>query len=268
MNELSINEYLNVNNVWSKRLLGLTDFSKKRDVVQIEREYNVDKYGSLLQFDFKTAEEYKSKEFELAGLHPVTGEMIISLGDAIFKTTVADARRQYYDLISSVVKKYNSAHLCELGCGYGYNLTRLDNKKTYGGEYSKNAVSIGKKLGLDVHEFNFYKEDDYNFITPETTILTTHSVEQIPDATTIVQHLEKHRHNINYVIHFEPTVVEERTSFLGLMRNKYMELNDYNRNLIPVLKGNPNVEIIELKTDLFGLVPLNTTNLIVWKFKK
>ena len=46
-----------------------------------------------------------------------------------------------------------------------------------------------------------------------------------------------------------------------------MELNDYNRNLIYVLKERKNIEILELEIDLFGLVPLNTTNLIVWKFK-
>ena len=76
------------------------------------------------------------------------------------------------------------------------------------------------------------------------------------------------RKDANYVVHFEPTVVNERTSLLGLLRNKYMELNDYNRNLIYVLKERTDIEILELKTDIFGLVPLNTTNLIVWKFKK
>jgi hypothetical protein len=46
-----------------------------------------------------------------------------------------------------------------------------------------------------------------------------------------------------------------------------MEINDYNRNLLTVLKGRNDVEILELDIDIFGLVPLNTTNLIVWKFK-
>jgi hypothetical protein len=46
-----------------------------------------------------------------------------------------------------------------------------------------------------------------------------------------------------------------------------MELNDYNRNLISVLRNRIDVEILEYEKDIFGLMPLNTANLIVWKFK-
>lgn len=264
---VSINEYLNKDNAWSSRLLGLTDFQKKRDVQQVENEYNLDKYAKLMSFDFKTIEEYKFKEFEQAGLHPITGEMFISKGDDVFKTSVQEARKQYYELIQSRLKKYQSKNICELGCGYGYNLSYLG-ENAYGGEYSKNAVELGQKLGLEVSEFNYYNLEDYNFIKPESTIFTTHSIEQIPDATCIIDGLEKQKDKINYVIHFEPTVVKERTSLLGLLRNKYMNINDYNRNLIDVLKSRSTIEILEVEIDIFGLVPLNTTNLIVWRFKK
>lgn len=267
MKPISINEYLNSNNAWSKRLLGISEFQKKRDVQQVENEYNLDKYARLLEIDLKTIEEYKAKEFEQAGLDPSTGEIIISFGDELFKTSVANMRNIYYSLIKTTLAKYSSKNICELGCGYGYNLSYLG-ANVYGGEYSKNAVALAQKLGLDVVEFNYYKSDDYNFIKPDTTIFTTHSIEQIPDATIIIDSLEKQKDKINYVVHFEPTVIPERSTLLGLMRNKYMELNDYNRNLIEVLKSRKNIEILKLETDVFGLVPLNTSNLIVWKFKK
>ncbi|MBL7884256.1 MAG: hypothetical protein JNL69_09315 [Bacteroidia bacterium] len=267
MKQISINEYLNSNNPWSKRLLGLTQFQKKRDTQQIENEYNLDKYGKLLEFDFKTIEEYKSKEFELAGLNPISGEMIISIEDDLFKASVSEARKMYYDLIKSLVSKYKSKNICELGCGYGYNLSLLD-INGYGGEYSINAVKLAKKLGLDVTEFNYYNEADYNFIKPDSTIFTAHSIEQIPDATIIIDSLEKQKNKINYIINIEPTVIEGRNSFLGLLRNKYMELNDYNRNLLCILQNRKDIEILELNIDSFGLVPLNTANTIVWRFKK
>lgn len=267
MKEVSINEYLNINNVWTKRLLGLTDFKKNRDVNQVENEYNLDKYAKLLKVNLQTVEEYKCLEFEQAGLNPINGEMYISFDDTIFKTNVSNMRALYYNMIKNTMSKYGSENNCELGCGYGYNLSYLSGN-VYGGEYSKNAVTLAQKLGLNVVEFNYYEDKDYNFIIPNSTIFTTHSIEQIPDATVIINNLEKQKSKINYVVHFEPTVVEERTSLLGLLRNKYMELNDYNRNLISVLKNRSDIEILELKTDIFGLVPLNTTNLIVWKFKK
>src|SRR5215831_10114231 len=177
----TINHYLNKNNPWSKRMLGLVDFQKKRDLQQVENEYNLDKYAKLREFDFDEVEEYKAKEFEQAGLHPINGEIIISIGDSVFKTTVSNARKRYYDLIRTTISQYRSHNVCELGCGYGYNLSYLG-ENVSGGEYSKNAVAIAQRLGLDVREFNYYKRDDYQFIKPDTTILTAHSIEQIPDA--------------------------------------------------------------------------------------
>ena len=185
---VSINEYLNKDNAWSSRLLGITDFQKKRDVQQVENEYNLDKYAKLMSFDFKTIEEYKFKEFEQAGLHPITGEMFISKGDDVFKTSVQEARKQYYELIQSRLKKYQSKNICELGCGYGYNLSYLG-ENAYGGEYSKNAVELGQKLGLEVSEFNYYNLEDYNFIKPESTIFTTHSIEHGTSAVKTEQHI-------------------------------------------------------------------------------
>jgi hypothetical protein len=267
MQHISLNEYLNTQNAWSKRLLGLSDFQKKRDVQQVENEYNLDKYAKLLQIDLNTVEEYKAKEFQQAGLDPVTGEIVISFGDELFRTSVENMRNIYYSLIKTTLSRYMSKNICELGCGYGFNLSFLG-KNAYGGEYSKNAVQLAKKLGLDVIEFNYYKNQDYDFLRNDSTVFTAHSIEQIPDASVIIDNLEKQKEKINCVVHFEPTVIPERTSLLGMLRNKYMELNDYNRNLIEILKGRKDIEILELKTDTFGIVPLNTTNLIVWKFKK
>jgi hypothetical protein len=266
MTPISINDYLNSENPWTARLLGLTPFQKHRDIQQVENEYNLDKYAKLLQYDFKTPAEYKAKEFENAGLHPTKGKVFISKKDDIFQTTVENARNTYYDLIKATLSKYQSEHICELGGAYGFNFEYLG-KNPYGGDYSKNAVMLGKKLGMDVTEFNYYDEKDYDFIKPDSTIITSHSIEQIPDATVIIDNLAKQKHKINYVVHFEPTVINERKTLLGLLRNKYMELNDYNRNLLTVLKGRNDIEILELDIDIFGLVPLNTTNLIVWKFK-
>ena len=53
MTPISINDYLNKENPWTARLLGLTPFQKNRDIQQVENEYNLDKYAKLLEFDFK-----------------------------------------------------------------------------------------------------------------------------------------------------------------------------------------------------------------------
>jgi len=53
-----------------------------------------------------------------------------------------------------------------------------------------------------------------------------------------------------------------------MLRNKYMELNDYNRNLVELISNNPAIEIVEQEYDVIGINPLNSTNVIIWKFKK
>ena len=266
MKSININEYLNNTNPWASRLLGLTDFKKNRNIDQIENEYNLDKYAGLLKHKLEDIEQYKTKEFELAGLHPTKSKMCVSFHDELFETNIGTARTIFYNLIKQKVTEYASENICELGCGYGYNLSYLPGN-TYGGEYAKNAVTLAKQLQVNVREFNYYEKVDYEFIKPNTTVVTIHSVEQIPDATSIIDNLYSQKDKINYVVHFEPTVVKERTSLIGMLRNKYMEMNDYNRNLIELLKTDKRVEVLEISTDVFGLMPLNSSNVIVWKFK-
>ncbi len=266
LEQLSINDFFGSANAWTRRILGLDTFQKTRDINQVENEYNLDKYKTLLAQNCANMEEYKRKEFELAGLDPNTGKVVISIGDIIYKTTVADLRERYYQLIKSTLAPYASGKMCELGCGYGFNLDLLSGE-CYGGEYSENAVVLANKLGKDVVKFNYYNSDDYSLIRPDSTVFTVHSIEQIPDAAPIVNALRTQKEKINYVVHIEPSFVKERTSLIGLLRNKYIELNDYNRNLIDLLKSQPDIEILELKTDVFGLVPLNSSNIIAWRFK-
>lgn len=266
MKPISLNDYLNKDNSWTNRLLGIVPFKKNRDLTQVENEYNLDKYAALLKFEFDTVEEYKVKEFELGGLN-AQSTTTISYVDNLFEIPLSLARNLFYNIIKTKLSQYPSEYLCELGCGYGYNLSYLG-QQTYGGEYSKNAVKLAQKLNREVVEFNYYEEKDYHFIKRNSTIFTSHSIEQIPDATSVIKNLKQQRGKINFVIHFEPTLVEGRNNLFGVLRNKYIEINDYNRNLIKLLKADEEIEIIELEYDAFGLNPLNSSNIIVWRFKK
>ncbi|HIK32261.1 MAG TPA: hypothetical protein IGS17_12245 [Oscillatoriales cyanobacterium M59_W2019_021] len=201
MKPISLNQYLSLKNPWTSRILGLTPFSKKRDLEQIEREYDRDKYGALLEFEFDNIEQYKLKEFELAGIceKDLTS---ISFGEEVFEADLKLVRSIYYSTISSVVQKYKPQRICELGCGYGYNLSYLQSicSEVYGGEYSRNAVDLGKRLGMDLQVFNYYNLEDYQIVRDRSVILTIHSIEQIPSASSFLSGLEKHRQKIDWVI--------------------------------------------------------------------
>lgn len=266
--KIELNDYFSASNRWSNRILGLESFQKTRDIHQIEREYNQDKYLRLLESDATDLHSYRKLELDQAGLYQGAGTIVYSIGDELFEERVDIAREKYYDLIRDNVGKYQPRIVCELGCGYGYNLSLFnEDVETYGGEYSENAVKIANKVGLNVQRFNYYHSEDYNFIKPGSTIFTSHSIEQIPDASVIIENLRAKKDLIDRVIHIEPSYVKERTSLLGLMRNRYIELNDYNRNLVEVLQNAPDVELLEVSLDVFGFVPLNSSNVVIWKFK-
>lgn len=265
MQSTSLNNYFNKENKWALRLLGYEEFKKDRTIDQVESEYNLDKYAKLSVLDLKTMEDYKIKEFEQAGVHQ-EDETFFSLKDEIFKVRLSTSRMIYYSIIETKIERYSSDNICELGCGYGYNLSYLKGN-VYGGEYSINAVKLAKKLGMEICQFNYYSQESYSLIKPNSTILTVHSIEQIPDATCFIEGLYVNKDKLNYIINFEPSIIPERSNLLGLLRNKYIEINDYNRNLFDILKAREDVQIIEYERDVVGINPLNSANLIVWKFK-
>lgn len=269
MKKVSWSEYLSLSNPWTKRLIGLETFSKKRNLEQIELEYNQDKYGKLLDFDFDDIERYKVKELEFAGVSD-SKKVFISLEEELFESNLGLGRSIGYTMMLDVVKKYSSDSLCELGCGYGYNLSYLRRSlglDVRGGEYSQNAVTIGNKLGVDVNRFNYYEIDDYKIIKDQSTVLTVHSIEQLPSAQCFLDGIEANKHKVDVVINIEPSYLVERNSLIGILRNRYIELNDYNRDLFSLIKSRNDIEIIEYERDIFGLNPLNSASLVVWKFR-
>jgi len=265
MRTVSLNEYLNAENVWTQRLLGLSQFSKSRNLNSLEKEFNVDKFGPLSTADCQSIQEYKFKEIEFAG-RKLTDETVISIGEELFKVGFHEALYLFYNLIYSKLAPYLTEKLCELGCGYGYNLSNLKGY-VYGGDFSPNAINIARRFGLNVRLFNFYEPLDYEFIESGSTIFTLHAIENVKDASLVINNLSMVRHRINHIVLFEPAFIEERSTLLGVLRNKYNRINDYCPNLLTEIKLRNDIEIVELEQDLCGFNPLHPVNFIVFKFK-
>ncbi|MDF5709877.1 MAG: hypothetical protein PUP90_19970 [Nostoc sp. S4] len=264
----SWNQYLSSNNPWSDRLLGLKKFSIKRDLEQVEREYDQEKYGSIVEFEFNNIELYRTKELENYGLTE-KDNTFISLSEEIFETNISLAWSIYSSIISSFVKRYNPSRICELGCGYGYNFSYLKNicSEVYGGEYSTNAMKIANRLGLEVQNFNYYNLEDYQIIKAGSSILTIHSIEQIQSAKYFIDGIYQLSKNIDFIFNFEPCFLNNRNSWIGTLRNRYIEINHYNKDLINILKSRNDIEIIEYHPDYIGINPLHPTSVIIWRFK-
>lgn len=263
MREIELGDYLSADNVWTRRLLGMEPFQKLRDRAQVDREYDVDVYGKLL-------DTYRDDPDALRQhtLRERTDPVTLSIGDRIY----AAERRELVELIRGTLRSALAEHapegrICELGAGYGTNFFFLEGE-LYGGELSASARTLASLLGHEVHHFDFHDAASYAFIRPATTVLTCHALEQVPDASGVIAALERRRERILRVVHVEPLYRPGRHNLLGLVRNRYAELNDYNRNLLAVVESHPEIEILKLETDVLGNNPLNPSSVLVWQFRR
>jgi SAM-dependent methyltransferase len=263
---------------WPARVLGLSEWTvRERTREKVEAEYDAEKYASCLALlesnPDSTPEDLRAFEF---GGDDET--ICISRGGRLFSSTIARARELYVDLLVETMSSAISASssVVELGCGYGYNLGRLaerfPGRRYRGGDYSANAVEIARVLhgGTDdvtVERFDFY-DTPYTLLDglPEpVTVFTLHSLEQVPHSRTVLDALVAAGRHISSVFHFEPLHDPADDSLLGLMRRRYDELNDYNRDLLEELRDRADVRVHRLETDVLGSNPLHTVGIAHWE---
>lgn len=271
---LDLNDYLSTKSNWHRRFFYDEPYSIDRDVACVENEYDKDRYLPLLRALEEgrccTIEDCKKLEFSLLEMDQDYSH-IFSVKDRIYRAPLRVFRALYYSVLRDIVIRYGTGRLCELGCGYGFNLNLFadiapSGHPPYGGEISDNCVKIAQHFGLPVSKFDFLNRVDYGLIQPGATVFTHHAVEQLPTAREFLDNLAGQRERINEVILLEPTCVEERTTLLGGMRNKFNRMIDHNHDLLSLIRGREDVEIITLEVDVIGMHPLNSTNVIAFRF--
>jgi hypothetical protein len=115
--------------------------------------------------------------------------------------------------------------------------------------------------------FNFNDPRTLEFVPRGSLVFTAHAIEQIPLLQEeFVEALC--RRGPKWVVHFEPCYADHAMgSLLGLMRRRYAEINDYNRNLVDLLRGveaRGRIRIVDHRRDCLGISPFNSTSVLVW----
>lgn len=269
---------------WPARLLGLAPWNRpERTIEKIDQEYDKDKYARCLDYYVHaggntTPEEVK--EFEIGS--GAADKTCVSWGNDLYEVCPSEARADYYQLLLDTVRAEveKCQTVVELGCGYGYNLWMLKqhfaHKDFLGGEYSKNAVQLASRLyqndpEIRVSHFNFYDDQSYELlerVNPPIVVLTSHAIEQLQSSSPVLDALLRYRERIQTVFHFEPVYQLHDETLLGLMRRRYTELNDYNRDLLHELQRRSYIRPVTTRADVIGLNPLNPTSVIQWEFKR
>lgn len=268
---------------WPARLLGLEAWSiPTRSLEKIADEYEKDKYSACLKHALTANDDTMSPEaiLQYQQGENLRGTIPVSVADDLFTMPMGEALL-YQDSVrlealSDVVEK--AEVVIELGCGYGYNLWMLQRQfpdKLYiGGEYSRSAVKLAsvlfqKNAKIKVDEFNFY-DQKYDLLnhckSAKVVVFTAHAIEQLPSAKHTLNVLTSYR-SIQGFIHFEPIHELYDDSLLGLMRRRYTEVNDYNRDLLTCLQSHSEIDLLETSPHAFGINPIHPTSIIRWKFK-
>lgn len=268
---------------WPSRIMGTCPWeTPHRTVEKVSAEYDRDKYARCLAYLERahsqacTAEDIK--RFELGD--DMSKRICISVGEELFLAEFAEARRQFYEVLRSSLSTAieGAGTVVELGCGYGFNLWHLSqhfHRQVFvGGEYSPNAVELANRLyahngRVQVCGFDFY-DSAYRLLDPldgPVLVFTSHAIEQLPTAAAVLKALVHHRRKIAGVVHFEPVFEVNDDSLLGQLRRRYIEMNDYNRDLLTLLRRDSAIEVEEVRSDVIGLNPLNATTIVRWGFR-
>lgn len=279
--ELTLNE-LPAHSPWPARLLGAAEFTlAHKTPAELEREYEGEKWGPLLE-RYRSAgggddlETVKRWSFELGGT------TVCSSGDRLELMPTPEARSRHFDWVHDVLRSLLPARgLVELGCGFGQMILSLAAVQTFrglrfaGGEFARSGVELMRLLaereGLDVAtgHSDFLRSPVADFDIPERSIIFTSyatvCVPQLPRS--FVEWLLER--SPQAVVHFEPCLEHcDPTTMLGLMRMRYLTVNDYNRNLLTLLESfedEGRLEIVTQEAAVYGVNALCPASLIVWR---
>ena len=102
----------------------------------------------------------------------------------------------------------------------------------------------------------------------KVTVFTAFAIEQLPVAASFFDTIWRYRDKINAVFHFEPVYeLFGENTLLGLMRRRYVEVNDYNRDLFSQLQQrSEKIRIVRNEANVLGINPLNPLSVLHWEF--
>jgi hypothetical protein len=238
----------------------------------------------------KVSKEYSEKWSEkLAEIHRLRSRK--DLAGVVYDVIGSDVLRKSYDDITNMVwrraREKDVDAIIELGSGWGVNLANVYLRGQMKGMpfWGLELTSAGRACTEELRRIDPAFQclaTHYDFNEPERTyedlwkydrvlVLTCHSIEQIPFITQEVFTGLIERMGKVHAMHFEPVGWQWDWADGGdLVRRHfhYAKKNDYNRNLMNVLRAlecNGRLKIKHTKRDVSVVNPDNPTMLVEWE---
>lgn len=284
MTEIAFNDIAR-HSSWPKRLLSLEAFSIKFKTEQeVIREFQNEKWHDLLQSvkerdaDTLSLEWVESRRVNLNDVQPYFED------GAFFLATHREILDRHFDAYQTVLEPYldGASALVELGAGYGSKILGLADRSPaftkiplVAAEYTENGCELIRRIGhackreIAVGNCDFRSlKIDAGLVPENAVIFTSSAVHYVPELSEgfsdFLLTLKP-----KAIIHFEPFYEHFSTdSIHELMCRRYMELNDYTRNLMSVI--NKCVEsgralIQNVMKNSMGANPFLPISVVEWK---
>ena len=249
MKEISLSD-LNKYSPWPNRLRGIEEFAiREKTDAEVRREFEAEKWNELLQ-ECKNSDKLTVDIVE--GLFSdLSLEMPYYEDGKFYIDTYGNILKRHLDLYSNTLAPHidGASALVELGAGFGSKILHLSNREAFkdlplvAGEYAGTGRDIMKLLNessdrkMKIGHCDFRSLEIDEGLVPENAIIfTSYAANYVPQLdNAFADYLLAL--NPEVIVHFEPVyeVLELNTEF-DKMCQKYMELNDYNKNLLQVIK--------------------------------
>ena len=266
---------------WPARLLGLSPWrGRRKTAAEVTREYEGDKWGPMLSqlrlMSRPTLADanrlyWAAQSRQLASIGPTLRPM----------SWPAIERRRVAMVAAAILPLRDSSALVELGAGYGAIVLALARRAAFrgvpmfAGEYAPSGVELmdllaaAEGIDLTTGRCDFRAPAPLDFDVPGgATLLTCGATLYVPTLRAGfvegLRALQPRR-----VVHVEPAYEHhDAGTLLGAMRRRYVQLNDYNRNLVSLLRRSEQrgiLRIVDERPAVFGPHALLPYSVIAWE---
>lgn len=266
---------------WPARLLGLGRWEQRCKTPQeIHREYELEKWGPLLARIQGAKREVSLEEVDGWVLNDIPVSLR-SIGRKLELLSAVETHHRYKDLVQDVLGSYLPASaLVELGAGYGSVILSLAKRESFAGmriiagEYIASGLELIRRLaqtqGLEIEAgyCDLASPIVTDLAIPENALIfTSYAACYVPKLKAdFVEALSAFRPLA--VVLIEPCYEHcDSNTLLGLMRRRYIEVNDYNTNWVTLLHDQQQrglITILEERPAVFGMNPLLAASIVAW----
>jgi hypothetical protein len=276
MRPLSLDE-LPAHTDWVARLLNApagTLFEKTRS--SIYREYETDKWAAIwadIQSRRLTLDEIEASQF--GGKE----EIAISVQSELYGATPIEARKALASLIADKVSRFHhpGSTVAELGAGTGAIIARIARDSRFAtskfaaGDFSPSSIKVidyvaqTEAVSIRTGIFDFHSDTSELYLPPGCTLVFSFTIALVQGMTTKFWARLATMHPGAIVI-AEPIYQHYRgNSLLGLLRRRYYDANDYNKEILPSIEDAERrglLTITDVEENVIGINPLCPISLI------